>query len=501
MGIAVRARARPDGSSSLTSTDMMIAMHRRCHGIGLGRRWLVGRRNLLPLCKSRARLRWLTAVRGALLLLFGAMASPIDAPAQVAVPAALPFDSTTTDTSWTEMPLVGRAIPCVSGRIKGFVCRNVELLSYLPKHMLGESSGYDLWGWHDSATGREFVVIGGHSTAFVEVTDPVNPRYLGVLPPREGYARHGAQSVKVYQHYALIGYVGIPGIQIVDLTQLRNAKSPPVVIKETAYYDGVGTTHTIAVNQATGFAYVNGSDTCGGGLHMVDVRTPTQPVLVGCHAETLGGRKRSGEGGYVHDAQCVVYRGPDSRYRGREICVTYAEIGFGIVDVTDKQNVRTISVASYPNVAYTHQGWFSKDYRYLYVGDELDEMAMRVAHKGVRDSVWTRTIVFDVSDLDDPVVATEYYAPTHAADHNLYVRGRYLYQANYDAGLRILNIADPTQPKEVGYLADPALSGLDPVERRRTGALGAWGAYPYLKNGVVAVSMSSGLLLARLRKR
>src|SRR5436190_204353 len=109
----------------------------------------------------------------------------------------------------SDEPLTGQALPCKQGKIKDFECKNVELLAYLPADRLGQSVGADLWGWHDSTTGREFLAIGGASTAFVEVTDPVNPKYLGVLPPHEGMSSHAAQSVKVYKHYALIGYEGI----------------------------------------------------------------------------------------------------------------------------------------------------------------------------------------------------------------------------------------------------------------------------------------------------
>src|SRR5690349_13299351 len=89
-----------------------------------------------------------------------------------------------------DKPLTGQALACKQGKIKDFDCKNVELLSFLPKDSIGQSSGYDIWGWHDSTTGREFVLIGGVATAFVEVTDPVHPKYLGVLPPHGGLTRH-----------------------------------------------------------------------------------------------------------------------------------------------------------------------------------------------------------------------------------------------------------------------------------------------------------------------
>jgi choice-of-anchor B domain-containing protein len=401
---------------------------------------------------------------------------PRDATSSQARQAAPSLPPGVIPAGWSPaMPLRGGVFKCANGKLAVFECQNVELLAYLPKDSIGQSAGADLWGWHDSTTGREFLIIGGASTAFVEVTDPLKPTYLGVLPPHGGLTRHAAQSVKVYKHYALIGYEGVNhGMQIFDLSQLRDVKNAPVEFQETAHYADYRNTHTITMNQATGFAYVNGSNTCGGGLHMLDMRTPTKPAHVGCYPETLGNTRQRG---YIHDAQCVVYRGPDQQYKGREICVNYAEKGIGIVDVTDKQNPKAISVITYPNVGYTHQGWFTEDQRYIFVNDEGDEGRGRN----------TRTIGFDLSDLDDPVMLTEFFHTTTETDHNLYIRGRYMYQGNYGAGLRILDVADPKNLKEAGYLTHAGWS--------------AWGTYPYFKNDVVAVSMSQGLILARLQTR
>jgi choice-of-anchor B domain-containing protein len=398
-------------------------------------------------------------------------------PARAPVPSPTP----TAEAGWTPaMPLTGRAIKCENGKIRTFVCQNVELLAYLPKDSIGQSAGYDVWGWHDSTTGREFVLIGGASTAFVEVTDPLNPKYLGVLSPHQGVTRHAAQSVKVYKHYALVGYEGANhGMQIFDLSQLRDVKAPPVVFQETAHYGNFANVHTITLNQATGFAYAagitGGGETCGSGLHMIDVRIPTKPTFAGCYSELQAGGKL-GRPGWVHDAQCVVYHGPDQQYTGREICVNPSAGGISIADVTDKQRPKTISVVTYPNIAYAHQGWFTEDQRYFFLNDEGDEYQLGR----------TRTIAFDMNDLDDPVVLTEFFHTTKAVDHNLYIRGRYMYQGNNAAGLRIIDIADPKNPKEVGYLSN---------------AGAAWGTYPFFKNDVVAVSMNTGLFLARLQTR
>lgn len=406
--------------------------------------------------------------------------------------------SAAADTGWTlDQSITGRAIPCKGGRIKSMDCQNVELLAYLPESAMGGAGTYDIWGWTDSATHREFAVVGGSDgTAFVEVTDPVNPQYLGKLPFHN--EAHGTAGVKVYKNHAFIVVEGADaGLQVFDLTQLRNVPAPPAKFQETAHYANFANAHTITMNAETGFAYPTGigggGETCGGGLHMIDVRTPIKPVFAGCYTSGGGGKGPSDGGvniagppGYIHDAQCVVYHGPDKQYQGREICLnsTIQARAVEIVDVTDKQHPKLISSATYPQAVLVHQGWLTDDQRYFFLDDEIDEI-MGVA-------LTTRTLVFDMTDLDDPVVLTEFHGTTHATDHNLYINGRYMYQSNYAAGLRIIDIADPKTPKEIGYLDTAPGMPNDPGM-----TLGSWGNYPFFKNGVVAVA-SKGLFLVKL---
>jgi choice-of-anchor B domain-containing protein len=295
--------------------------------------------------------------------------------------------------------------------------------------------------------------------------------------------------MKVYKNHAFIvaDGAGQHGIQIFDLTQLRNVESPPVTFKETAHYDRIHSAHNIAINEETGYAYSLGSsmggETCGGALHMIDIRDPVDPKFAGCYADPSTGRARTG---YTHDNQCVVYRGPDTQHREREICFNSSETALGIADVTDKKKPRTLSVTSYPNVAYTHQGWLSEDQRYFFVNDEGDELNGSAPN--------TRTLIFDVSDLDDPVVAKEFFGTTAATDHNLYVRGRYMYQSNYVAGLRVIDVKDPLSPVEVGYFDTV------PYGENQPGFAGSWSNFPFFKSGVVAVtSMREGLFMIRYR--
>jgi choice-of-anchor B domain-containing protein len=399
--------------------------------------------------------------------------------------------ATVSDTVSTVLPAVaGGEVKCEGGKAKGFDCKDADLVAFLPKSAIGAKRGTllnDIWGWTDSTTGREFAIVGRtDGTSFVEVTDPANPKYLGDLPMHQGARANIWRDMKVYKNHAFIvaDGSGPHGMQVFDLTQLRGVTTPQT-FRETAHYDQIASAHNIVINPGSGFAYPVGNSmggtTCGGALHMVDIREPAKPKFAGCYSDPAVGLQRTG---YTHDAQCVIYHGPDARYHGREICLTSSETAVAIADVTDKANPKTLSVAAYPNVAYAHQGWLSDDHRHFFLDDEGDELA-GTAPK-------TRTVVFDLTDLEDPVVAKEFYGNTAASDHNLYVKGRYMYQSNYVAGLRVVDVNDPVNPVEVGHFDTV------PFGENLPGFSGSWSNYPYFKSGVVAAtSMREGLFLVR----
>ena len=104
-----------------------------------------------------------------------------------------------------------------------------------------------------------------------------------------------------------------------------------------------------------------------------------------------------------------------------------------MVDVTDKAAPRLISSITYSNGGYTHQGWIDAEQRYFYLGDELDE---------VRYGNPTRTLVFDMSDLDNLSLHHTYLGVTDAIDHNGYTHGNHYFQASYTAGFREIDISD-----------------------------------------------------------
>ncbi|MEZ4701035.1 MAG: choice-of-anchor B family protein [Rhodothermales bacterium] len=392
-------------------------------------------------------------------------------------------------TSLTHMEsITGGQIDCQDGEASLFDCDKVDLLSMLSVKDLSTERGVklnDLWGWTDPETGKEYVIQGRtDGTVFVDISNPMSPVYLGELLRTEGSPGSTWRDIKVYKDHAFIvaDGAGEHGVQIFDLRQLRNVNpaEAPVSFSETAHYAGVHSTHNIVINEETGFAYAVGNraggETCGGQLHMINIQDPTHPTFAGCYAQPSAGG--------THDAQCVVYRGPDTQYAGHEVCFNSNGSSFIIADVTDKQNPATLAQVTYPDLAYTHQGWLSEDHRYFYMNDELDEMY------GYVDS--TRTLIWDVRELEDPILVKEFRLASGASDHNLYIRDNLMYQSNYLAGLRILDIADPLNPTEVARF-DTVPYGDD-----IPGFGGSWSNYPYFKSGVIAVSSGNeGLFLVK----
>lgn len=364
-------------------------------------------------------------------------------------------------------------LPCVGGLSDIYPCSNVDLLSFIPLSEFGHGEANDLWGWRDPQSGIRYVLLGLEGgLAFVDLSDPKSPIYVGFLPTASSSSAW--RDVKVYDDHAfVVSEATGHGMQVFDLSQLGSAVNRPVQFSATATYTGFGDAHNLAINEESGYAYAVGTPgSCSKGLHIVDIINPVAPVQAGCFHQD----------GYTHDTQCVIYQGPDGDYVDREICFSANEDTLTISDVTNKGATVLVSRNPYSGYRYTHQGWLTEDHRYFLLGDELDERDFG------HDS---RIYIWDLSDLDAPSVVGHYTGPTGAIDHNLYVDDAYVYQANYRAGVRILRIGDLANAElvEVGFF--DTYPADDAAEFNAV-----WSVYPYFGKGLVAASdIEQGLFL------
>jgi choice-of-anchor B domain-containing protein len=372
-----------------------------------------------------------------------------------------------------------QGVPCVAGKIVSpvsgaeYPCHGVTLLGHVLPVDMGQAIRLnDIWGWSDSESSLEVVLSGwADGVSVIDVTDPSSPKYIALIPKTAGTLGSSWRDIKVYKNYAfIVSEASGHGVQVVDLSELRGNTGARQVLLPVVTYTEVNRAHNIVINEETGFAYAvgtRGGQSCGSGLHAIDISTPTAPTFAGCVADVRAG------GGYTHDAQCVVYHGPDQDHVGKEMCFASNANAISIIDVSVKSDPKYLGIGSYANSQYVHQAWLSEDHKYLFQNDELDENRGAVTN--------TRTLVWDVIDLDDPILAVEFLSVNTSIDHNMYVKDNLLYQSNYIDGLHVLDISDPlnisekaffdTYPENFGSIWD-----------------GSWSNFPYLRSGAVAIA-------------
>ena len=210
--------------------------------------------------------------------------------------------------------IAGR-VSCVDGEAAGYPCKNMDLLAFVPRE---EMEGFpcsksswdpddpqcfnDIWGWTDPVTGVEYALLGRtDGVAFFDLSDPENPSFVGMLQATPGTSARSWRDIKVVNDHAVIvgDYVGPHGMQVFDLSQLRDVSDSPATFEPTALYAAFGSAHNVVVNDISDHVYIVGISgqqyvpsgfACGRGAHIVDMSDPVQPTFAGCYNPSLGTR-------------------------------------------------------------------------------------------------------------------------------------------------------------------------------------------------------------------
>jgi len=389
------------------------------------------------------------------------------------------------------------ASDCIDGEAAGFECRNISLLAHLPLSVLPTSSGAanDIWGHVDLNTMREYAIIGlQRGLAVVDVSEPENPVIVDAIEGQTTTWR----DIKVYQYYdaarqrfQAYAYSGgdsiSEGLSIIDLSDLPNsiklvARTNDDVSSHNVYISGLNYTSNISLNSQTPILHVVGSPNFGGAWRSFNLSDPEQP--------SVGYRNtNASRADYTHDASSLMIddarASSDCMLPSGQTCnviLDFNEQEVRLWALNNEQQASELSQATYPNLEYVHSGWWSEDKNYIFVHDELDERN-RVINTSLN--------VFDISDLRSPQLVATWVGPTRAVDHNGFVKGNKYYMSNYERGVTILDISDPTAPREIGYF--------DTFGPSNNAAFnGVWGVYPYLPSGIIIASdIQGGLYVLR----
>ncbi len=392
------------------------------------------------------------------------------------------------------------SVTCTAGMSGSFPCKSVQQQSHVPLNRFSTNtvSASNLWGYVDPDDNREYAVIGlSNGTGVVDVTKPVNPRVVGVVPGIQSAWRE----VKVYsvfnaktKKWDAYAYISTEanggGLQVIDLSQLPNRVSLAFTDHE------ISTAHTLFVaniNFSTGqplpglvpTLYMEGTNYRAGnnqaGLVVYSLKNPRNPKIIGRYNET-----------YVHDVYVETFSGNRAKQcaAGHDPCeVVFAWTGgdFRTIDFTDKSAPVVLGTLSYPNLGYAHSGWISPNKNFLFNNDELDE---------IDTDSRTRILTLNIKDFRNPRLAATFRGRHKSIEHNSYVVGNKLYISHYTRGLVIMDITNPVQIREAAFFDthpedDDTMNAHHPQHPGHDGDNtfhGAWGVYPFLKSGNILIS-------------
>ncbi len=340
--------------------------------------------------------------------------------------------------------------------------RNMQLMAHKNDFPpLPGGNGYASCWSYIHGDGREYAVIGcTNGTAIYNVTDPAST-YLVEFITGPNSLWHEMKSYRNWIYAVSEGDTPGGGLQIISMVDPEN----PVLVN--TYTTNFVTAHTVSVDTTRALLVVNGTRNGGPatGMRILTLASPGSPTNpVELSHWPIGGDPDFTD--YVHDCMLV----------GNRLYAASIYVGTQrVLDITNPALPTVINSWTYPSAFYTHNAWPDVSQNYLYVTDEQNGQTMRV---------------FDISNVMSPVLVNELTSNPAAIVHNAHVKGNELHLANYTEGIRILDITDPAHPAEFGYADSyPGPSG---------GFAGVWGVCPFFPSGtIIASDMNTGLYVYR----
>ena len=286
---------------------------------------------------------------------------------------------------------------------------NIDLFG---QYNRGDGRASGSW-FYVAPDGTEYAVLGAQTgTSIIKIDDPNDIREVGFVP---GYPSNWREVTVVGDHaYVVTEGSGAPhyGMQVIGLSQL-----PDTAFLTANYSETFGRGHIIQkdIFSEAPFVYVCGTQTTSG-VHILDVSDPANPIQAGLYQP----------GYYIHD--CHV----------RDTLLFAAAFYNGTIDIVsiaDKSNPRLIASIDDPG-GNTHSFSTTEQMDYLFVADELDGLPGRI---------------FNIEELDNPRQVSIWTANSASLVHNPYILGDYAFISHNTEGLRVVDIADPAVPVEVGF--------------------------------------------------
>ncbi len=397
------------------------------------------------------------------------------------------------------------------------------------------------WGFADSATGNDRFCPSppNNGVAVVDVTNPANPTRVATLQNPTGTS---AEDVVVYtaaygplagRDIAASGIQwcggarhdpnAIHGLMLWDVTDARNPK-------QLGFYNSGCCTrgvHEFEIESRTDlgrtFAYAtvpagsypdaenaNGlRDAAGkGDFRLIDITDPGRPFEVSTWKVQQAGGPFAAQG---CDADGNYGHGAEPSEDGKLVFLSYWDSGYLRLDLTDPARPVYTGRAAFPSNADgdAHSSQYDEKRQLLFSADEdFCKTSGPSIEKGFGYMrVWDFSNPANVQQIGSyrtpRSLGTDDQGAGDFVIHNNFLVGKTLYQSWYSDGVRVVDVSDPRNPKEVAYFVPPATQ--NPVKPSQRGTLTnttqVWGVVVDSATGLVYASdMNSGLWILRRTK-
>lgn len=317
--------------------------------------------------------------------------------------------------------------------------------------------------WGMAVNGREYAILGGAAHILIfDVTDPSNT-FL-----RKKYARPDTTVWREFKSYKNRLYAVSDGVDE-GLTIYDFSQAPDTIIETYSSTALFNRAHTITLDSVSGHIYLNGGSS-GNGMTILSVaQNPDLPQLITKIPALTGG--------YLHD----------SYVRNDTLFASSGYNGFYVYDFkTDILNPKVI--ASVSTGGYNHNSWTDISGRYAYYTEEIPRgRPIQVV------DMTQLTTTGEIELLGNGFLDNLVVGGTEAIPHNVYVKDNLLYNSQYEDGLLVYDITEPTMPV-LKYVYDT-----HPQNTIYNGYRGNWGSYPWLPSGtIIAGDMQNGLFVLGL---
>lgn len=302
----------------------------------------------------------------------------------------------------------------------------------------------------------------------IEFSDPQNPQVVTIDIAN---IRGDCRDLDFYENFLVCGLVGASDNRRVLIYEIGDWKNPKLA--STVRAIEYRTVHNVFVAGKVCFLPTIGAGR--GELFMLDIANPENPVSLG--AVRFPERALIN----VHDVAVI----------GNRLYAAAWNTGFWVIDFENLDNPQQLKYKFIAQHRYSpqpanpdttrsfpacHNAWPSPDGKLLFTTDEDEGEAVRL---------------FDITNPANIQLLGWYRLGPGAIPHDVFVDGPFAYIAHYAHGVRVLEYANPKEPKEI--------AAFDPYGGNPGGYTGFWDVYPYDKKYVLASDMNSGMWILEKR--